>query len=126
MCVRLCLTLGVDVRCYIVLHYYILYYTLLLYITIIHILYYIILFSSSVLSSHSSSFPFPSSSPLICLPLLLIPFLFFSDLSSFPSLSISLFFSSFHPNPDLIQSIRVGIWIYLLILSTQQFSPRTN
>ena len=78
------------------------------------VIYYYIILYSPLPQSIFCSFPiFPSS-------LLILP--------SLPSQSYSsstLLFSS--PNPDLIQSIRVGYSLCLFILSTQQFDPaQTN
>ena len=95
------LTCGVCVSCWCWREVYIIYYiTLLYYITIILLLYLILY--SSILLLFPSSVLFPSCS---------------SHLLS-PS-KYSFFLPSILPPPNsLIQSIRVGIWVHLLIFQT--------
>ena len=97
--------LDVDVRCYIV--YYILYY--IIYYYIIYYTYTIILITIIILYSS----PLLFYSPILFLFSLLSSFLPFLFLLSSPLPNLP-----FHHTPiipDLIQSIRVGIWISLLI-----------
>ena len=97
------LTYGVIlyiILLYIILYIYIYYYYTLLLLYLI--LYYTLLFSSSIFLSFSPSplLPISSSSSVLLLPLILPS----------PLLSILIYLS--------IQSIRVGIWISLFILSS--------
>ena len=96
----MCLTLGV----------YIIYYILLYITIIIHILlYYLILYSSLLLIYLLFSHSFSSSPLLLC---------------SLPSPSLpSLPLSSSPSSPPLIQSIRVGTSIFLLIFQTHLPHP---
>ena len=123
-----------DVRCYIV--YYILYYTIIhilyYYILYIHIhilLYYILLLLYLILYS-----PLPSPLPKL---LLIFPTLLFlqysSPLLSPSSSSFPLYLPYFYNTPipilpslhsHLIQSIRVGVYCWILIFSSQY--PKTD
>ena len=115
LCFVLVLTCGVyvscwfDVRCYII-YYIIIYYTIILYYYILYIIYYILYIYLFILFLWSIFF-------YSSLPISTIPLPFPSPLQSSSDLFLSFPTLLFLSIPN-IQSIRVGIWISLFILSS--------